>query len=200
VYPLVRDTFPATRIRGRGPQEDAFEILQPDEHLHAVPEAARPLRRAYTPVYSLATLHVVGETAASAKPQSGFCTYFLLGDDGTVPIETLERMRANLLLSTSPVRTSLLAALRSIHYLEAERAITGSQAGRPVLDPYDWMTPDTGGKVGEVLVFDQSRRRPGSVALSLTALLDAVSRIVHAPADLRDRSAPAGEAHGVDRT
>ena len=198
LYPLLRDTFPAIRIRGRHREEDAFEVLQPDEHLHAVPDAARMLRQPYTPVYSLATLHVVGETAINAKPQSGFCTYFLLGDNGTAPIETTERMRANLLLSTSPVRASLLAALRSIHYLEAERAAVGLQAGRPVLDPYDWMTPDTGGKVGEVLVTDQSRRRPGSIALSLTAVLDTVSRILHVESDRNGQPATMGVRRVVD--
>jgi hypothetical protein len=96
------------------------------------------------------------------------------------------------------VRASLLAALRSIHYLEAERAVVGLQAGRPVLDPYDWMTPDTGGKVGEVLVTDQSRRRPGSIALSLTAVLDTVSRILHVESDRNGQPATMGVGHVVD--
>lgn len=196
LYPLVRDIFPTTRIRSPRRDEDAFEILHPDEHVHAAPEIARPLRQAYTPVYSLATLHVVGETAASAKPQSGFCTYFLLGDDGSAPVATAERVRANLLLPESAIRPSLLAALRSIHYLEAERAVAGSQAGKPVLDPYDWMAPGTAGKVGEVVVFEQSRRRPGSIVLSLTALLDAVSGILHASPDHDNRAT--GEQRGRD--
>ena len=115
-------------------------------------------------------------------------------NDGTVPVETVERMRANLLLTTSPIRPSLLAVLRSIHYLEAERAVAGTYAGKPVLDPYDWMAPDTGGKVGEVIVFEQSRRRSGSVVLSLTAVLDAVSRILHASSERESPVTRAGRA------
>src|SRR5262249_54380971 len=56
IYPLVRDTFAATRLRSRRiSTEDAFEILRPDEHVmldHT--EEGRTLRHNYTPVYSLA--------------------------------------------------------------------------------------------------------------------------------------------------
>src|SRR5262249_25855889 len=78
IYPVGRDAFPGTRMRTRDARlEDAFEILAPDEH----PTPGAPgdeLRRDYTPVYSLATLHVVGD---AAKPQSGVCTYFLVRDN-----------------------------------------------------------------------------------------------------------------------
>ena len=130
-------------------------------------------------MYSLATLHVVGGAEAHVeKPQSGFCTYFLLRDD-LAPVEPVEQMRSNLLLPTSSVRQSLIGVLRSIHYLEAERAI-GPNAVQPVLDPYDWMAPLNVGKVGEVIVFESSRSSHGTVSLSLTAVLDIVSGVVHA--------------------
>jgi hypothetical protein len=202
VYPLVCDLFHATRLRQRE-QEDAFEILRASDHVDGASqppseEQAR-LRRRYEPVYSLATLNVVGGPAAIAqKPQSGVCTYFLLHDAGMAPAETRVRLEANLLGDASPVRSSLLGILRGLHYLEAERSVGTSV--QPVLDPYDWMTPDTMGKVGEVLVLPPSRRRGGSVGLSLVALLDRTSRIAHAlpppgrpapPSSRGERPAPA---------
>lgn len=184
VYPLVRDVFDATRLRQRDRDtEDAFEILRSSDHVTGVAgpmpeEWARPRRR-YEPVYSLATLHVVGGPAAEVeKPQSGFCTYFLLRDDGMAPTETRVRLEGDLLGDASPVRSSLLAVLRGVHYLEAERSAGGYV--QPVLDPYGWMTPDSAGAVGEVLALPPSRRRGGSVGLSLTALLDHTSRAAHA--------------------
>jgi hypothetical protein len=180
IYPLVRDTFSATRVRIRDIKtEDAFEIVRPGEHSDALSQQAQQLRGAFIPVYSLATLHVVGGTDAySEKPQSGFCTYFLRWDD-LAPREAVEQMRSNLLLSSSPVNAALIGALRSIHYLEAERSV-GPSFVQPVLDPYDWMSPLNVGKVGEIQVFDTSRSGHGTVILSLTALLDIVSRVVHA--------------------
>jgi hypothetical protein len=176
LYPLVRDTFPVTRLRGRLPDEDAFEILRPDEHVEAYPAEARELRHAYTPVYSLATLHVVGR---GGKPQSGFCTYFLLRDSGAGSIEAAEQIRANLLLPSSPVRADLIAVLRGVHYLESERPATEAGTLQPVLDPYSWLQPETIGHAGEVLV-SASRRRAGAVVLSLPAALERVSRVLHA--------------------
>jgi hypothetical protein len=179
LYPLVRDTFPATRLRRRL-HEEAFEILDPDDHEEALPEEVRALRHRYTPVYSLATLHVVGESPGNRKPQSGFCTYFLERDARSVQVEVTARIQANLLPRDAPVRPSLQAVLRGIHYLEAERSVTMNRTVQPVLDPYDWMTPGAAGKVGEVVVFESSRRGHGSVALSLTAALEQVSRVLHA--------------------
>jgi hypothetical protein len=187
IYPLVRDTFAATRLRSRRiSTEDAFEILHPDEHVSDMTDEGRILRHNYVPVYSLATLHVVGGADAELdKPQSGFCTYFLLRDN-VAPVETVARLEANLLPSASPVRESLIGALRGIHYLEAERAIGAARSVQPVLDPYDWMSPGNIGKVGEVIVFDSTRMAHGSVSLSLTALLHLVSRVLHVlPADGR---------------
>jgi hypothetical protein len=177
LYPLVRDTFPVTRMRERSAGEDAFEILRPDEHVEAYPAEARELRHAYTPVYSLATLHVVGP---ASKPQSGFCTYFLLRDSGAGSIEAAEQIRANLLLPASSVRADLIAVLRGVHYLESERPVTDEQTLQPVLDPYAWLQPDAIGQVGEVLV-NSSRRRAGAVVLSLSAVLARISRVLHAP-------------------
>jgi hypothetical protein len=181
VYPLVRDTFPATRMRSRrATSEDAFEILAPDEHL-AGPDGVGELRHDYTPVYSLATLHVIGE---ARKPQSGVCTYFLLREQGGGSIERTERIRANLLLgeggsSTAGLRGDLVAVLRGLHYLEAERAPSREHFFQPVLDPYRWLSPETHGHAGEIVV-RTSRRRAGTVVLSLPAMLEHVARAMHA--------------------
>ena len=195
LYPLVRDTFPATRMRSRrAASEDAFEILAPDEHL-AGPDGVGDLRHDYTPVYSLATLHVIGE---ARKPQSGVCTYFLLRDQGSGSIERTERIRANLLLSeggtsTAGLRGDLVAVLRGLHYLEAERAPSREQFFQPVLDPYRWLSPETHGHAGEIVV-RTSRRRAGTVVLSLPAVLEHVTRAMHASPHLR----PTGRV-SVDR-
>lgn len=178
IYPVVRDAFPATRMRPRDARiEDAFEILAPDEHL--TPGApGDELRRDYTPVYSLATLHVIGE---AAKPQSGVCTYFLIRDDDPTSIEHTERMRQNLLISDSVmggIRGDLIALLRGVHYLEAERPPSRGGYFQPVLDPYTWLSPDSHGNAGEVVV-RTSRRRAGRVVLSLPAVLEHISRAVH---------------------
>jgi len=186
LYPLVRDAFPATRMRSRrAASEDAFEILAPDEHL-AGPEGVGALRHDYTPVYSLATLQVIGE---ARKPQSGVCTYFLLRDQGSGSIERTERIRANLLLSeggtsTAGLRGDLVAVLRGLHYLEAERAPSREHFFQPVLDPYRWLSPESHGHAGEIVV-RTSRRRAGMVVLSLPAVLEHVARAMHAGQHLR---------------
>jgi hypothetical protein len=100
--------------------------------------------------------------------------------DNVAPVETVARLEANLLPSASPVRHSLIAVLRGIHYLEAERAIGVVRSVQPVLDPYDWMSPGNTGKVGEIAVFQPTRSAHGSVSLSLTALLHMVSSVLHA--------------------
>jgi hypothetical protein len=186
VLAVVRDTFPATRMRGRELQyEDGFEILAPDEHLAAnVPGAE--LRHDYTPFYSLATMHVIGE---AFKPQSGVCTYFLLRAGQGGSIEQAERLRANLLLTDgtiSGLRGDLIALLRGLHYLEAERPPTRDRYFQPVLDPYTWLSPESHGHAGEVVV-RTSRRRAGTVVLSLPAVLEHVSRAMRANAEPPNR-------------
>ena len=109
-------------------------------------------------MYSLATLHVVGGSGAeSDKPQSGFCTYFLLRDN-MAPVELLARLRVELAaVQFSGALQLEISVLRGIHYIEAERAI-GPKSVQPVLDPYDWMAPQNTAKVGEVTVFDSTAR------------------------------------------
>jgi hypothetical protein len=179
VYPLVRDTFPVTRMRRRdADNEDAFEILAPDEHLTGGLMDGE-LRRDYIPVYSLATLYVIGE---ASKPQSGVCTYFLLQAEGGSSIEHVEALRGNLLRTTGAtagLRGDLIAILRSLHYLEAERPPSRDHFFQPILDPYGWLSPASRGNAGEVVV-RTSRRRAGTVVLSLPAVLEHVSRTLHA--------------------
>src|SRR5262249_42110426 len=148
-------------------------------HLDALSDAAKALRRDLTPVYSLATLHVVGGSREEfGKPQSGYCTYYLRRDN-EASAEASAELTHNLVAPKAPVRAALLTVLRGIHYLEAERSIAPN-AVQPVLDPYDWMAPESTGKVGEIILFERTRHAHGSVLLSLTAILHQISQVVHA--------------------
>jgi len=91
-------------------------------------------------------------------------------------------MQANLLLTTGPtagLRGDLIAVLRAVHYLHAERPPSRDHFFQPVLDPNGWLAPDSRGNAGEIVV-RTSRRRAGSVVLSLPAILEHVSRALHA--------------------
>jgi hypothetical protein len=98
---------------------------------------------------------------------------------GAGSIEAAEQIRANLLLPTSSVRADLIALLRGVHYLESERPATEERTLQPVLDPYSWLQPETIGHAGEIVV-SSSRRRAGAVVISLPAVLERVSRVLHA--------------------
>ena len=179
LYTLRRDVFPATRMRDRLAQEAAFEVVRVREHEEFWHPVEAEARRDLVPVYTFATLGVVGN--GQARPQSGFCTYFLELDSRPSQLEWAERPRVNLIdpNQDSPVRPCLIALLRGLHFLQAERA--GAQdRTRPVLDPYRWIAPATVGGAGELKVM-WSRRR-GSVTLSLTALLAHVSTVLRGAA------------------
>lgn len=175
LYPLVRDVFPATRLRRKAADEDAFEITGVNAHRGQT--AAERLRARYTPVYTLATLMVIGRDP-DQRPQSGFASYFLLNDQHATDQERAQRVRSQLMLPESEVRADLLAALRSVHYLEAEKAPANGFIA-PVLDPFAWRQPETVGGAGDIVVLPPSRRRAGAVLLSLQALLTHVSDALH---------------------
>lgn len=179
LYTLRRDVFPATRMRERLAQEAAFEVVRVREHEEFWHPVEAEVRRDLVPVYTFATLGVVGD--GGSRPQSGFCTYFLELDSRPAQLEWAERPRVNLIdpNQDSTVRPSLIALLRGLHYLQAERAVVRGQS-MPVLDPYRWIAPATVGGAGELKVM-WSRRR-GSVTLSLTALLAHVSTVLRGAA------------------
>jgi hypothetical protein len=175
LYTLRRDVFPATRMRDRLAREAAFEVVRVREHEEFWHPAEAEIRRDLIPIYTFATLGYVG--TEMHRPQSGFCTYFLELDSRLSQVEWSERARVNLIdpNQDSSIRPCLIAVLRGLHYLHAERGVIQRQT-RPVLDPHQWIAPGTIGGAGELKVM--SSRRRGGVVLSLPALLAHVSTVL----------------------
>ncbi|MFM2007052.1 MAG: hypothetical protein RLZZ09_2707 [Pseudomonadota bacterium] len=175
LYVLRRDVFPATRMPKEGTRTSAFEVSRVREHEDFWHPAEQEIRRDIVPIYTFATLVVVGEE--TERPQSGFCTYFLESDSRLLNIEWAERARANLIdpNQNAGIRSALITVLRGLHYLHAER---GVQRGllKPKLDPYQWVNPASIGGAGEMKVMKS--RRKGALVLSFPAVLAQVSSIL----------------------
>lgn len=175
IYPLLRDVFPATRLRKRKTGEAAFEILSAGDHVNFIRNTLMERVRDIIPVYTFATLHVIEE---EKRPQSGFCVYFLLSDQRVSDITWTERARQHLLNpeGNSPVHPCLISVLRGLHFIEAEQGVKGGQF-IPVLDPFSWISPSTKEAAGEVEIL-HSRRR-GRFHLSYPALLTHIAQVLH---------------------
>jgi len=176
LYLLRRDVFPATRLRVRDRSESAFEAVGLADHNDFAIINSAERSKEIIPVFTFATLGIVGNDDA-ARPQSGFCTYFLDADHQVRNVEWRERVRSNILNANQGVRESLLAALRGLHFLEAEKQPEGG-IFKPVLDPFGWVRPNSIGAAGEIEAIPASRRK-GNVLLSLPALLSHVSDALH---------------------
>ncbi len=179
VYPLRRDVFPATRLHKRLGSESAFEVLSFKEHEKMFDAQERDMLRSLMPIYTFATLAVVGE---DGRPQSGFCTYFLDVEQRLSAFEWSETVRQNILGigAGKPVREALIGVLRGLHYIESEKSAAKMQV-LPVLDPFGWATPSTTGAAGELPVLE--RRRYGSILLSFPAVLAHVTKVLHKEAE-----------------
>lgn len=175
IYPMMRDVFPATRLRERGYSEAAFEILQAGDHSDFQRSVRADYFRDLIPVYTFATLHAI---QAEERLQSGFCIYFLVSDGKVSNINWTERARQHLINpdSDSRIHPCLLAVLRGLHFIEAERGVYKSQLS-PVLDPFSWISPNTVEEAGEVKVLHS--RRKGQVLLNYRAVLTYVSQVLH---------------------
>lgn len=175
LYPLRRDVFPATRLRKRQSTESGFEVLRYDAHQKMYQDNALDVLRSLLPVYTFATLHVVGD---EGRPQSGFCTYFFDAEHRLSDFNLKESTRANILGtgSAEAVRQSLVSVLRGIHFLESEKPSDKSKL-LPVLDPFSWATPNTTAAAGEVEVI--TRRGGRAILLSVPAVLAHVTRVLH---------------------
>ncbi|MEF8717157.1 MAG: hypothetical protein V5B44_05260 [Candidatus Accumulibacter necessarius] len=171
LYMLRRDVFPATRLHNRARAESAFEAVRLSDHNDFAIMQGDGVVKQLVPAFTFGTLAVVGNDDA-ARPQSGFCTYFLDTDYQVRNAEWRERVRSNI-MSTSGVRQCLLTVLRGLHFLEAEKQPDGGLF-KPVLDPFSWVQPSSSGAAGEVQVAPPSRRK-GDVLLSLPALLSHVT-------------------------
>ncbi|MBE9078399.1 hypothetical protein IQ241_14025 [Romeria aff. gracilis LEGE 07310] len=175
IYPMLRDVFPATRLRKRGSGEAAFEIRNAGDHIDFQRNLPIDSDRDIIPIYTFATLHVVEE---EKRPQSGFCAYYLVSDRRVTDITWTERARQHLLNpeGNSPVHPCLVSVLRGLHFMEAERGVKGGQL-MPVLDPFSWISPTTKAAAGEVEIL-QSRRK-GRSYLSYPAILTHVAQVLH---------------------
>ncbi|MBN4000305.1 hypothetical protein [Nostoc sp. LPT] len=175
IYPMMRDVFPATRLRDRGNSEGAFEILQAGDHSGFPRSVKADYFRDLIPVYTFATLYAI---QAEERLQSGFCIYFLVSDGKVSNINWTERARQHLINpdSDSRIHPCLLAVLRGLHFIEAERGMYKSQLS-PVLDPFSWISPNTVEEAGEVKVLHS--RRKGQVLLNYRAVLTHVSQVLH---------------------
>ncbi|MEP1079577.1 hypothetical protein NDI52_29650 [Leptolyngbya sp. PL-A3] len=175
IYTLLRDVFPATRLKRRDADQAAFEILRAGDHTTFLRDLNQLQVRNVIPVYTFATLNVVQE---DKRPQSGFCVYFLVSDQRVGEVDWMERPRRHLVDADqrSEVHPCLLSLLRGLHFIEAER---GEKKGQliPVLDPFSWISPATVEAAGEVEIMHTRRR--GKVLLSYPALLCHVSRVLH---------------------
>ncbi|MBD2500694.1 hypothetical protein [Anabaena azotica] len=177
IYPMVRDVFPATRLRDRGYNEAAFEISQAEDHTTFWSSVATPEDyRDFIPVYTFATLYAI---QAEERIQSGFCTYFLISDTKVRSLNSIQRARQHLINPDldSPIHPCLLTVLRGLHFIEAERDADKKGQLIPVLDPFSWISPNTVEEAGEVKVLHT--RRKGQVLLNYRAVLTYVSQVLH---------------------
>jgi hypothetical protein len=175
LYTLRRDVFPATRLRRRASHESAFEVVSFADHQAMYDNVAPDVLRSLMPIYTFATLSVVGE---ESRPQSGFCTYFFDVEQRMSDMQLNETVRQNILGVGAGfgVRKSLVAVLRAIHFLESEKPSDKTHL-LPVLDPFDWASPTSIAAAGEVEIM--SRRGGRSVLLSVPAVLAHVTKVLH---------------------
>lgn len=175
LYPLVKDEFPTTRLYTTKVKEAGFEINRAEHHTNFLRSPERETVRDLIPVYTFATLNVVGND--SQRPQSGFCSYFLISDRQISNPAWTERARQHLLNAdgSSLIHPCLIYLLRGVHFLEAEKL--GKNIILPVLNPYSWITPTTKEAAGEVQILDSRRR--GTTFLSYPALLSHLSTVLH---------------------
>ncbi len=176
IYTLLRDVFPATRLRQRETNEAGFEILQAGDYTNFLHSLERVRVRDVIPVYTFATLFSIEK---DKRPQSGFCVYFLVSDQRVSDINWTERARQHLLNpeNESKVNSDLISVLRGLHFIEAERGVNKHGQLLPVLDPFPWISPDTVEAAGDVRILHT--RRGGKVYLSYPALLTHVSQVLH---------------------
>ncbi|BDB29547.1 hypothetical protein CTP10_R69620 (plasmid) [Cupriavidus sp. P-10] len=183
LYTLRRDVFPATRLRKRTGTESAFEVVNFKDHQDMYDAVSSDVLRSIMPIYTFATLAVVGDEGD--RPQSGFCTYFFDGEQRITDVEMRETVRQNILgvgVEAAEIRKSLISVLRAIHFMEGEKLPPKSTPVLlPVLDPYGWVNPTKRSTAGEIEAM--TRRRGGTVQLSLPAVLAHVTKVLHKEAE-----------------
>lgn len=176
LYPLRRDVFPATRLRKRSNTESGFEVTSFTDHQAMYDSISQDVLRSLMPIYTFATLAVVGE---EHRPQSGFCTYFFDIEQRVSDLGRKEDIRQNILGigHGQGVNQSLISVLRALHFMESEKPSNRDNL-LPVLDPFDWTTPNTTASAGEIPIITR-RRGKRSVLLSFPAILAHVTSVLH---------------------
>jgi len=176
LYTLRRDVFPATRLRRRESAESAFEVVNFKDHQEMYSSLSQDALRSVMPVYTFATLAVVGDE--KDRPQSGFCTYFYDAEQRVANVEAAKTAEMNILGigQAAETRKSLISVLRAIHFMESEKPATRSIL-LPVLDPFGWANPTTTAASGEIAIM--SRRGGRSVLLSVPAVLAHVTKVLN---------------------
>ena len=156
--------------------ESGFEVVNFKDHQEMYSQMSQDVLRSVMPVYTFATLAVVGDD--KDRPQSGFCTYFYDAEQRVTNLEAAKTAEMNILGigQTAGVHQSLVSVLRAIHFLESEKPSAKSIL-LPVLDPFDWANPTKTSASGEIEIM--SRRGSRSVLLSLPAVLAHVTKVLH---------------------
>jgi hypothetical protein len=178
LYPMRRDIFPATRLRRRERSESGFEVVNFKDH-EEMYDQAQEILRSIMPVYTFATLTVVGDESDRhrQRPQSGFCTYFFDVEQRITDVERSLTVQQNILGfgDSLEVRKSLISVLRGIHFAECEKQQAGVLLA--TLDPFDWANPTNTAGAGEIQVM--TRRGSRAVLMSLPAVLSHVTAVLH---------------------
>jgi len=176
LYTLRRDVFPATRLRRRESVESGFEVMNFKDHREMYSSLSQDALRSVMPVYTFATLAVVGEE--KDRPQSGFCTYFYDAEQRVSNVEAAKTAEMNILGigQAAETRKSLISVLRAIHFMESEKPAAKSVL-LPVLDPFGWANPTSTAASGEIEIM--SRRGGRSVLLSVPAVLAHVTKVLN---------------------
>lgn len=183
-YPLRRDIFPIVRFRTRDKRsESAFEITNFEAHAPLAAALRSSAARALLPIYSLATMSIVG--GERRRIHSGVCTYFYDTSDADSQPITAEYARQNALGigqgTHADVHAAIVGILRAMHFFENEAPNIGQKTNTllPVLDPFDWATPLKTLTFGDVPL---KISRTKKATFSLTAYLAAIANILERPA------------------
>ncbi|GCD54080.1 hypothetical protein [Acetobacter pasteurianus] len=185
IIPLVRKRSLVLRLKGqRNSTPIAYEIVGAQDHASLTSGnylGEEPAPASLSPIYSVATLHVVGDEHWS--PRSGLTTYSWL-QGPTVPnchyTDALHRAR-EVLIDGSAAQKSLCLILRSLHYIETERSPKkngGSRLFLPLLNPFNAKST---AEMGEIEITQaHSNMHMGSLHISGPALFSRINDVLEA--------------------
>lgn len=184
VYPMVRSVLPGLKGQVKGGRRNKcfYELYNPTANAQALINKEEGEERV-TPIYSLATLRVIG--SEEEMTQFGVSSYHLFRDATVLDTPFSERMGYNLTnRESSPdknVYDAMRLLLRGIHLLEREQGLDQMPYQEElgvrgvVLDPYaDWAYPQNKSQVGEINV---GKVQGSDVYVSLSGVLARYEKI-----------------------